>query len=100
MNDDVKSWSTRRQQPAGRACVDRRPAIRDRPLLPSRAGILTHRIAACATPDYGATRIHILAPGTENDYHNPPRTTSRHIINLAIGTENLFHTERLRTTIR
>jgi hypothetical protein len=61
---------------------------------------LTHRIAQCNLPDYGASRIRILAPGAENDDHNPPRTHSRHILNLGLGTENLFHTERVRTTAR
>jgi hypothetical protein len=48
----------------------------------------------------GADRIHILAPGSENPDHNPPRATSRHIFNLGVGSDNLFRRERLRTTIR
>ena len=61
---------------------------------------LSNRLAACGSPMYGAERIHILAPGTENDDHNPPRTKSRHLFNLAIGTDNLLRKERLRTTLR
>jgi hypothetical protein len=61
---------------------------------------INHRITSCNSPDYGAARIHILAPGAENDDHNPPRTKSRHIFSLGIGTDNLFHAERLRTTLR
>ena len=66
----------------------------------SEQASLSHRITACSLPDYGATRIHILPPGAENDDHNPPRTNSRHILNLGVGTDNLFHTERVRTTVR
>jgi hypothetical protein len=61
---------------------------------------LNSRIAHCNAPNYGAARINILALGTENDDHNPPRTKSRHIFSLAIGTDNLFHTERFRTRVR
>jgi len=61
---------------------------------------LTHRITSCASPDYGAARIHILAPGAENDDRNPPRTKPRNILSLSVGTDNLFRTERLRTMVR
>lgn len=61
---------------------------------------LNHRIASCNSAAYGAARINILAPGSENDDHNPPRTKSRHIFSFSIGNDNLFHTERLRTTLR
>jgi len=61
---------------------------------------LTHRITSCASPHYGAARIHILAPGAENDDRNPPRTKSRNILSLSVGTDNLFRTERLRTIVR
>ena len=61
---------------------------------------LTNRITSCNSPDYGAVRINILAPGAENADHNPPRTTSRHIFSLGVGNDNLFHTERVRTTVR
>ncbi len=60
---------------------------------------LTHRIAACNSPVYGALRINILAPGAENDDHNPPRTKSRNIFSLRVGTDNLFHTESIHTTV-
>jgi len=61
---------------------------------------LTSRIVSCDSPDYGAERIHILASGAENDDHNPPRTQSRHIFDLAAGNQNLFHAERIRTVVR
>jgi hypothetical protein len=61
---------------------------------------LNRRITSCNSPDYRATRINILPPGTENDDHNPPRTKSRHIFSFGIGNDNLFHTERVRTIVR
>ena len=61
---------------------------------------LTNRITSCNSSDYGAARIHILAPGAENADHNPPRTKSRHILSVGAGTDNLFHAERLRTLLR
>jgi len=61
---------------------------------------LGHRITSCGSADYGAERIHILAPGTENADHNPPRAKSRNIFDVGMGTENLFRTERVRTVVQ
>jgi hypothetical protein len=61
---------------------------------------LTNRITNCNSPDYGAARIHILAPGAANNDHNPPRTRSRHIFSVSVGTDNLFRADRLRTILR
>jgi hypothetical protein len=57
--------------------------------------------AACAgrTP-FGATYARIPAPGTENDDTNPPRITPRHLFDLAVGQDNLFHTDRFRVKVR
>ena len=57
-------------------------------------------ITSCASPTYGATRLHIPAPGTENDDHNPPRIAPRHLFDVALGTDNLFHAEKYRTTLK
>ena len=48
----------------------------------------------------GATRVVIPAPGTENDDHNPPRIAARNLFNVAVGTDNLFHKEGGRVTLR
>jgi hypothetical protein len=32
--------------------------------------------------------------GTENDDHNPDRVKPRHVFNLGVGTDNLFHSEK------
>jgi hypothetical protein len=33
-------------------------------------------------------------PSQENDDHNPDRVKPRHVFNLGIGTDNMFHTEK------
>ena len=61
---------------------------------------LSLRITSCNSPNYGAQRINIIAPGKENDDHNPPRTKPRNIFHLGIGDDNVFHKERVRTLVR
>jgi hypothetical protein len=56
--------------------------------------------AECTTSNYGATRLVIPKEGTENDDHNPPRVAPRHVFDIGVGTDNLFHKERYRTTLR
>ncbi len=56
--------------------------------------------AECTTTNFGATRLDIPKEGTENDDHNPPRIAPRHLFDLGFGTDNLFRTERFRTTAR
>ena len=56
--------------------------------------------AQCTPTNYGATRLVIPAPGTENDDHNPSRIAPRHVFDIGVGTDNLFHREHFRTTLR
>jgi Carboxypeptidase regulatory-like domain len=56
--------------------------------------------AQCTETNYGATRLLIPASGTENDDHNPPRIAPRHVFDIGVGTDNLFHREHYRTTLR
>ena len=51
-------------------------------------------------PNWGAKLVKIPAPGTENDDLNPARVRPRNLFNMAVGTDNLFHTERVRWTLR
>ncbi len=66
----------------------------------SQQATLSAPITACGSTNYGATRLRIPAPGTENDDLNPPRIAPRHVFDLALGTDNLFHSEHVRTTAR
>jgi hypothetical protein len=57
-------------------------------------------ITSCGTANYGATRLRIPAAGTENDDHNPPRIAPRNIFDMSVGTDNLFHKEHYKTTLK
>ena len=50
----------------------------------------------CPASQYGSKLIGIPAPGTENDDKNPPRIQGRHLFDLTIGDDNLFHGERYK----
>ena len=56
--------------------------------------------AQCNVKNYGATRLNIPLPGTANDDHNPARLAPRHLFDLGLGTDNLFHKEHVRTTLK
>jgi hypothetical protein len=58
-------------------------------------------ITECTAADaFGAVRLRIPLPGTADADHNPPRVAPRHLFDLGVGTENLFHKERYRTVVR
>lgn len=61
---------------------------------------LTSPITSCSSPQYGATRLVIPAPGTFDPDHNPPRVAARNLFDVSVGTENLFHTEKFKTTLK
>ncbi len=48
----------------------------------------------------GAIRVSIPASGTENDDKNPPRISPRHLFDVALGHDNLFHSDRFRWSAR
>jgi hypothetical protein len=47
--------------------------------------------STCAPSLYGSTLLKIPAPGTEDDDHNPPRVAPRHLFDLSVGDDDLFH---------
>lgn len=61
---------------------------------------LTTPLTTCAPSLYGATRVKIPAPGTENDDHNPPRVAPRHLFDLGAGVDNLFHGDRYKWSVK
>jgi hypothetical protein len=65
----------------------------------SQAATLTHPITSCSA-GYGASRLVIPAAGTFNADHNPPRIAARNLFDVAVGTDNLFHREKLKTTLK
>ena len=61
---------------------------------------VSNPITSCASSSYGATRLQIPAPGTANPDHNPPRIAPRNLFDITAGTDNLFKTEKIRTTLK
>ncbi len=61
---------------------------------------LTAPLASCAPNNYGATRVKIPAPGTENDDSNPPRIQPRSLFDLSMGEDNLLNGDRYKWSLR
>jgi Carboxypeptidase regulatory-like domain len=54
----------------------------------------------CPASQYGSTLVTMPAPGTENDDRNPPRIAPRHLFDLALGDDNLFHSDRYKWSLQ
>jgi hypothetical protein len=63
-----------------------------------RATPTTALPSSCPGNQFGSTLVSIPAPGTENDDHNPPRIAPRHLFDLAIGHDNLFHGDKYKVS--
>jgi len=61
---------------------------------------LTAPLISCDPSLYRSTHISLPAPGTENDDHNPPRIAPRHLFDLSVGHDNLFHADRYKWSLR
>ncbi len=61
---------------------------------------LSSPLTSCAPSQYGSTRVTIPAPGTENDDHNPPRIAARHLFDIAVGDDDLFHGDKYKWSLR
>jgi hypothetical protein len=48
----------------------------------------------------GATRLRIPAEGTADDVTNPPRIAPRHLFDLGIGADNLFHGDKAKVKLK
>jgi hypothetical protein len=66
-------------------------AVRATPTTPLSSSLGTN---LCPGSQYGSTFIKIPAAGTEDDDKNPPRIAHRHLFDLAIGDDNLFHGDK------
>jgi hypothetical protein len=56
----------------------------------------------CPAGQYGSTFLKVPAPGTEDDDHNPPRVLPRHLFDLSVGDDDVFHfkAERYKISLR
>jgi hypothetical protein len=63
---------------------------------------LANPITTCSLPypQWGATRVRVPAPGTENDDTNPPRIAPRHLFDLGAGVDNVFHADRYKVNLQ
>jgi hypothetical protein len=68
-------------------------AVRATPTTPISSSLGSN---LCPASQYGSTLMSIPAAGTENDDKNPPRIAPRHLFDLAIGDDNLFHGDKRR----
>ena len=84
---DLTGLSADQQMQAGLFCGSVRPT-------------LTAPLTTCAPSQYGSTLIKIPAPGTENDDHNPPRISPRHLFDVAIGDDNLFRGDKYKWSLQ
>jgi hypothetical protein len=55
---------------------------------------LNSPITACAPSNISTTLLRVPAAGTGDPRDNPTRVAPRHIFDLAIGADNLFHTDK------
>jgi hypothetical protein len=54
----------------------------------------------CLASEFGSTLVHVPAPNTQNDDHNPARIAPRNLFDLAVGHDNLFHGDHYRWSLR
>ena len=55
----------------------------------SASATVSQPIRSCGAPIFGATRIRIPPPGTENDDTNPSRIAPRHLFDVGVGLDGL-----------
>lgn len=94
---DVSGLSPDQQFQAGLFCGGVRATA------PSAAHPLGTPISAnglCAADQYGSTLISLAAPGTNNADRNPNRIAARHLFDLAIGDDDLFHRDKYRVSLQ
>ncbi len=84
---DLTGLSADQQMQAGLFCGSQFPT-------------LTAPLTTCAPSLYGSTRVKIPAPGTQDPDHNPARINPRHLFDLAVGHDNLFHGDKNKWSLK
>jgi len=87
---DVSGITPDQQFEAGLYCG----SVHATPAMPISASGL------CPASQYGSSLVKIPAAGTEDDDHNPPRIAPRSLFDVAVGDDNLFHTDKRRWSLR
>ena len=52
--------------------------------------------SSCLASQYTSSLLHIPAPGTGDNDHNPPRIQPRSLFDMSLGEDNLFHGDRYK----
>jgi hypothetical protein len=55
---------------------------------------------SCPASQFTSSLLKIPAAGTENDDHNPPRITPRHLFDIAVGDDNLFRGDKYKVSLQ
>jgi hypothetical protein len=61
---------------------------------------LSSPLSSCPGNQFASTLVKIPAPGAENDDKNPPRIQPRHLFDISVGHDNLFHGDRYRWSLQ
>jgi hypothetical protein len=55
---------------------------------------------SCLASQFSSSLLKIPAAGTENDDRNPPRIAPRHLFDIALGHDNLFHGDKYKVSLQ
>ena len=55
--------------------------------------------AVCLASQYSSSLVHIPAPGTGDNDHNPPRIAPRNLFDVSVGKNNIFHADRYKVDL-
>jgi len=84
---DLTGLTGDQQLQAGLFCGSQRPT-------------LSTPLTTCAPSQFGSNLVKIPAPGTENDDHNPPRIAPRHLFDISVGHDNIFHGDKYKWSLQ
>jgi hypothetical protein len=70
--------------------------VRPTPLVPTGMVVAGEPYRDCLAGQLTSNLVKIPAPGTEQDDHNPQRIRPRHLFDLSIGHDNIFHGDRYK----
>ena len=60
---------------------------------------LSSPLSSCVPSQLTSNLVRIPAPGAENDDKNPPRIQPRHLFDLSVGDDNVFHGDRYKWSL-
>ena len=94
---DVSSLSPDQQFQSGLFCgsVHATPPSAANPL-----GTPISSSGLCPGGQYVSTLVSITKPGTNNADHNPSRIAPRHLFDIAVGHDNLFHGDKYKWSLQ